>query len=528
MVSGEFLNWKTSIQAYRDKVTLSRTWILIFTVVFVLALVLRCRALGVDGLWMDEVFGASYVNLNIFEILVAVLRFDIHPPFYYLQLKLWSLPSSNDIWLLMNSVVWSMLTLLTTTYGVYRLAGSIAALIAAALVAVLGSEIHYAMELRMYSMISCVTVIGWILAEKWINNPDSKNTAWLLVVLGLLGGLHSISFIPVSSILLYAVVGRWQKSGLQGLLHSWTIIVGAGILLTPWLINASLRSTNHTLGSTADSITRTLSGWVLDSALPSIFHQVTAFVFIGFVIMTFAFGTRRVRNILLCFVVYPVLLLGVVSVVVRPIWVDRAVAFCAPFLAASAALMWQSVFDGSQDTSKRKQLSVGLICLFVVTVGVVGWNQAGLSRKMQYREAAQFISLNNQQQLPVYIPANVTFWGLARYLRGSNWGSLLGIQDPDKPDHSEIWARIYAYLGKAWLTRLHLLPSTRELATKSGTMYIGFSPLPNIIVSKGFYIVGDNSLLNKNTNGNCGAAHQEGLWRFRGVVILRCGATTKL
>jgi len=125
-----------------------------------LALVLRCRALGVDGLWQDEAFGASFANLNPLKVIVAVLRFDIHPPLYYLQLKLWSLPSVADEWLLANSVAWSMGTLLAATYGVYRLAGPVTALLAAALLAALGSEIYYATELRMYAMISCLTVIG--------------------------------------------------------------------------------------------------------------------------------------------------------------------------------------------------------------------------------------------------------------------------------------------------------------------------------------------------------------------------------
>mgnify|MGYP003337362949 CR=1 FL=1 len=68
--------------------------------VLALAVLLRTAALGVDGLWVDEIFGASYVNLGWGELVLAVLRFDIHPPLYYLQLKLWALPAAGDGWLL--------------------------------------------------------------------------------------------------------------------------------------------------------------------------------------------------------------------------------------------------------------------------------------------------------------------------------------------------------------------------------------------------------------------------------------------
>jgi hypothetical protein len=140
---------------------------------------------------------------------------------------------------------------------------------------------------------------------------------------------------------------------------------------------------------------------------------------------------------------------------------------------------------------------------------------------MQYREAAAFLAHENTAALPIYVPQNVTFWGIARYLQGPEWGSLLEVQDPVRPDESDTWARIYARMGPEWLQRLHLAPRKRQLATPAGTMWIGLSPLPAEVAAKGLWIVGNNNLLKETAP--CGTAARQEVRRFTGVVVVKCG-----
>lgn len=72
-----------------DGTALSRATALMgLLLVLLVAFGLRFMAIRADGgLWYDEIFGASYVNLNPLDVVVAVMRFDIHPPLYYLQLN---------------------------------------------------------------------------------------------------------------------------------------------------------------------------------------------------------------------------------------------------------------------------------------------------------------------------------------------------------------------------------------------------------------------------------------------------------
>jgi len=487
-----------------------------------LGLFLRCTALGLDGLWMDEVFSASFANLNPLEIIIAVLRFDIHPPFYYLQLKLWSLPSVSDFWLLANSIAWSLGTLIIAAYGAYRLSGARAALLTAALLAVTGSEIYYATELRMYAMISCLTVIGWIRADIWATQPTRSNAVWLVGILGILAASHSSSFIPVSSVMMYALLNYWQRFGWRSLLRTWGVVASIGVLLAPWLINASMRSISHTNIPSADAVMQTLAGWALGYGtfpIPHSIHLMAALIIVIFTVLAFALGQQQVRMTLFSLVAWPAMLLALASFMIRPIWIDRAVAFCAPFLAISVALFLSARYQTIKNAKASAWPFICFISLCVLILGVIGWSQAASPRKMQYREAANLIKQENHEKLPIHVPVNVAFWGIARYLAGSDWGNLLTIQDA--ADNSETWASIYRRLGTTWLTRLGLVPKTRELNTPYGTMWIGSSPIPDSVTTQGFWLVGDNNLLQNNTA--CGNARLSDRWKFRGVVVVQCG-----
>lgn len=492
----------------------------------VVALLLRVTPLGREGLWLDEVFGASYVNLKFWEVVVAVLRFDIHPPLYYLQLKAWAVVSSSDAWLMANSVAWSLGALVAGVYGVRRWAGDGAALLAAVLLTVAGSELYYASELRMYTMISCLTIVGWIRADIWAATPDRRNTLWLLAVCGLLSMIHSSVFIPVSSVVLFGLLSCWSRFGLRRFKPMLVLVVGVGALLAPWLLNASMRSLSHTARPSLDAVITTLSGWILGYGslpLPREVSVVAALAVVLFVIAVLVAGDVKNRLTLLSFVVWPVLMLGVVSLLLRPIWINRAVAYAAPFFMICVALLVHAKVAAWRNAKGRAAVQ-GLVALLFAALCAVAVGQGLTARKMQYREAAQFLAANNVERLPVHVPVNTTFWAMARYLHGPDWGSLLAVQDPAKVDASDTWARLYARLGPEKLKMLGLTPDRRWIETPSGPLWIGLTELPPDVATRGYWLVGDNRLLDEA--GACATGPREGVWRFVGVVVIHCGRSS--
>src|SRR5437588_10340003 len=83
---------------------------------FVAALGIRAVFIWKDRLWLDEVWSATFAVQSPFDVIIATLRFDPHPPFYYLQLWLWATISHSTFWLFANSLFWSWLAVLSLYY----------------------------------------------------------------------------------------------------------------------------------------------------------------------------------------------------------------------------------------------------------------------------------------------------------------------------------------------------------------------------------------------------------------------------
>ena len=483
---------------------------------------LRWAAIQADGLWMDELYSASYLNLSLWEIVVAVLRFDLHPPGYYLQLALWALFGQSDEWLRFNSIAWSLLTVAAVALGTAARAGRIAGLSAAALTAVLGSELFFASELRMYAMVTGVVVLAWWCIDEW-QLRGRRGALWLLAALLLvLSSLHSVAFLACGSLLAYAWLRAWQLGRLAG---DWKTLSGlslwTALVLLPWLANASLRSVSHTQRPGLDTIADTLGGWSLGyfPGLSPWLYALCAAIALAVLLFLLLRGGPPVRAITLAFVLGPIVLVAAISWLLRPIWLDRTLAYAAVFVPIALAMQLSACPRAGRHAALWGAALVLLQAAVLFGPGA-GVERLTASRKMQVREAAQFIAQNNPQQLAVHVPQNLRFWGIARYLVGPQWGSLLAVQDPQHVDDSTTWERIYARLGDEWLSRLHLKPRTRTVASAHGTLWIGKSPLPEDIVRAGYFFVGDMN--DRERPQPCPAGIEQSRTAFVGVMVFLC------
>ena len=489
----------------------------VLLVVLMAGLGLRLMPLGQEGLWLDEVFSAGFASLSLAEIPVAVLRFDVHPPGYYLQLGLWSLWSRTDEWLLLNSVFWSVLSIALAYHVVADRAGRAHGLVAALALALCGSEIYYATELRMYAMLSTVMLLAWHLTDRCLTAPTRGRYAALLLTLLVLSTLHSAAFILVGAVLGHLLLGHWHKVGRislsRGVVAVWVL---AALMLLPWLANASFRSLSHMVQPTWEVMAVTLGGWWFGyfPGLSAAHYQAGALVTVLLVVTVLVWGQARQRLVCLAYVVFPVVLVGVISVTLRPIWLDRTLAFCAPALVLALTL------GGGRQPARWTAAAVAALLLMAVWAQIPQREQ--LPRKMQFREAADHILMARASgaKVQVHVPDNVRFWGMARYLAGPDWGSVLAIQDPQLVRGSSTWTRIYDKLGEGALQRLHLLPRQRDLAFDAGRLWIGPSPLPDDVVRAGYFLVDDMSALKRSRP--CPQGDEVARHVFTGVTVFQC------
>lgn len=468
---------------------------LLLTMGLALGLWLRLVAIGKEGLWLDEIFSASFADLSVPGTVLAVVLFDVHPPLYYLQLNLWGLLGHSDIWLLLNSAFWSAGTLLAIFWGTRRQFGSWAGLLALTFCAVMGSEVYFAHELRMYPMASCLAVLSWIAANRLTADYHFRTAVPLIILLALLGAIHGASAIPASAALLYIFPLGAHAEQLRNRLRIWfgiSAVVACTFL--PWVVNVGTRDISHTSQPSMHALIQTVSGWAIgygNVVVPSWAPPaVAAGIAIGLIAALLAYPA--LTRIAICFIAWPLLFGATLCVIVKPIWLDRTFAFCPPFMAIVFGTAIVHLLRKHGPTARRaiRYPAMVLVAALVVAGGRMAYLQAATpSKPDQYRELASYLAAHAAPGQLVYAPVGSIFWGLNRYLIGPDWGSIIKTQDIVELGGLKRWRGVQGLVGSSKLGRLGLMPESRRLDSFRIPLYTGTSPLPDLPNVQGMWVI---------------------------------------
>ncbi|MBI4099941.1 glycosyltransferase family 39 protein [Candidatus Microgenomates bacterium] len=136
------------------------------------ALVLRLINLN-QSLWLDEAISYFAVkNYDWWGILTKFSPGDVHPPLYYLVLKLWTdLFGYSEISLRAPSVIAGILTVLLVVKIGEKLFNRPVGLLAGLFLAVNPLAVYYSQEARMYSLVTLavtIAVFGFITRRRWL------------------------------------------------------------------------------------------------------------------------------------------------------------------------------------------------------------------------------------------------------------------------------------------------------------------------------------------------------------------------
>src|SRR5260221_681667 len=312
---------------------------------------LRVWGIGSNSLWFDEAFTRNVVVYNnIANIARSQVLMDLHPPFYFVLLAVWTrFVGDSEVCLRMLSAFVAMLGI-PAFYHIGRLLfNRRTATIALILVALSPMQIYYAQEVRNY--ILSVTLAAWMFVG----------------LLGILRGKRYGAILYVSAGIA-GVYTHYFNGLLLVVLHIWLLFYGPArkrwriwimcdvmiaLLFLPQLA-LFLKESQAVLGSfwipkpnPAAPIT-TLTFLLFGMTLPAGVDVIGIVV----LICALAIGaldmlrraSRQTRNLwLFCVVVIALVLLSImiVSVARSSIYLDKSFALLSPFLivvlASSAA-----------------------------------------------------------------------------------------------------------------------------------------------------------------------------------------------
>ena len=244
---------------------------IVWALLVALFLGVRLWRLDASCLWFDEVFSVHAARHGWGELLEFVALDLIHPPLFYLLLKVWMavVGGGEPVWwlrlfpLLTQAAAVVPLLLLGRELGLRRRQSGVMR-VALLLLAVNGYLIQHAQQLRMYSLLLLLALCSlWLFAR--FSDAEARRGA------GALAALFAVNLL-----LVYTHYFGWLLVGLEGLFVAvWrreklklfaVSLVALAVCFSPW-VWLVLRATGAEQGLLAQNI-----GWQARPSLTDIFH----------------------------------------------------------------------------------------------------------------------------------------------------------------------------------------------------------------------------------------------------------------
>lgn len=452
--------------------TRDRRAVIALTAIVCVATAFRVYGLNDTWLWFDEVFGATFIQMNPIDLAIASVRFDIHPPAWSYQLWLWSWLGQSDLWLLANSILWSLAAIISLYATAARVFDRRTALVAAAILAVFPIAITHAQLLRMYSMLMTLTVWAWYLTHQMLTSKTSRPSMVPAVAVGLmLSFSHGTGILVNGYVVLYGILMLMSLDIAAERRKQWikaqTLVA---VLSVAALSYGVVKRVAHTSRPGLDDIAATLADywfglhWGASSVAKAVALSLLAAVIVR------VLWRERGRATLSAMLLAPIFATIVISLLIKPIWHLHALLFSVPFAALAMALILGDLLATRQ---LRLRVAGGGLLLVILATGTVFSGVALTSTQKQTNypwavaEIRKFTSANDV----VSAVEHPHFWGVARYLVGPGWGSPLKIQ-PLEPTNDR-WGKVLTAIGKDWRERLRLEPESCRIRHDDLTLVIG-------------------------------------------------------
>lgn len=413
-ISRTFMKTLTNDYRYPSPlIPMIRPELLLLIGIMFIACVLRLYQLGTESLWIDEMLSIRDA-LSIGGVVEATsgLTSDVRP-LYYIVLRFWMLFGQSDVWLRGLSVLFGM----GAIYLIYelgqRLISKQVGLVGATMMAISPLFINHAQEVRMYSLIAFISLLGtlslsfiftggsrfwtflWVMSRVALLLTNANNVlillpdllliffvfhnkrkqmlrlcfGYLVICISFLPTFHKLTFGGTSEnfmqqVSVYSKPGLLQIVGmltqfsayypLSYLLHKNSISVGSDELSDVSLI-AKISSSFSAVGIILVGLTTLVLLALLLIALLR--------AFLSYLSEKQHFMTDFSSNKffwLSAWAILPSILTLAVSYVKEPIWFPRYLLFVAPYFLLMLATGFFAVLK------RRRSIGIGIVIVYLL------------------------------------------------------------------------------------------------------------------------------------------------------------------
>ncbi len=309
--------------------------------ILLVAFALRVTYLGERPVWYDEAFSVFLARQDWSQILRGTAA-DIQPPLYYILLHLWQLLGELPFTMRFLSLACSQLSVALVFAITRQLFSRRAATFAALFAAILPFQIEYAQELRMYALLELALLV-YFYAFIMLRRAERPIPAMLVFALSGAVALYSQSLAVLTWLVpdVLVLVQR-DRTTLVRLMIAQAVTL---VLFLPWLVVLStqfggVQAAYWTTRPGIADVLQLLIAFTTNQPVPSWFLPAALFIT---VLVDFVLGLELVRafrrgappdlSAVLAFTLIPPLLMFALSIVLRPIFIARAVILSAASFA---------------------------------------------------------------------------------------------------------------------------------------------------------------------------------------------------
>jgi hypothetical protein len=207
------------------------------TILFILAVALfigtRLWQLTSFGFFGDETFTINVANSSWSDLIDGVIADVVHPPLFYMCLKVWILVGGqSELWLKLLPCLTSIAAIIPFFLLCRELKMKPAAInLALALMAVNAYLVYHAQDLRMYSLLVLLSLASLWLFARYFNSPRAgvKLQAALFAINLLFVYTHYYGWLIVGIEFLFLLI--WDRKKLRALSFALAALVACFI---PW------------------------------------------------------------------------------------------------------------------------------------------------------------------------------------------------------------------------------------------------------------------------------------------------------
>ena len=184
------------------------------------------------SVWFDESYSA-YLARGDFGQIWHMTSLDVHPPFYYFLLKIWSVIFGyTDVSMRFMSVFFGALTIIFLFQLLKRWFGEKAAAVSTLFLSLSPMFIRYGQEMRMYTLVFLIVILATYALDLALETKKTKFYVLYAILISLGMWTHYFTAIAWIAHIVYYKITKRSKIFEKKMLLTY---VGAVALFVPWM-----------------------------------------------------------------------------------------------------------------------------------------------------------------------------------------------------------------------------------------------------------------------------------------------------